>query len=146
MGIKVIVEFQAKPGARAELKSLLESITKTHGRAHRASSAARCTSNSTALTDWLRLPSGSPQRRRLLPWSRPPRRVSTLRSWSSLRLRSRPRGSAGCPNGSRSRSLDRALFDLLAPKHVGMSGPSAYRLRPGDSTQNERATVLRQPV
>ena len=31
MGIKVIVEFQAKPGARAELKSLLESITKTHG-------------------------------------------------------------------------------------------------------------------
>ena len=31
MPIKVIVEFQAKPGARAELKSLLERISATHG-------------------------------------------------------------------------------------------------------------------
>ena len=29
--IKVIVEFQAKPGARAELKSLLADISATHG-------------------------------------------------------------------------------------------------------------------
>jgi quinol monooxygenase YgiN len=31
MPIKVIVEFQARPGARAELKSLLEEISATHG-------------------------------------------------------------------------------------------------------------------
>jgi len=31
MGIKVVVEFQAKPGVRAELKSLLESISGTYG-------------------------------------------------------------------------------------------------------------------
>ena len=31
MPIKVVVEFQAKPGERAKLKSLLESISKTHG-------------------------------------------------------------------------------------------------------------------
>ena len=31
MPIKVIVEFRAKPGARAELKSLLERISATHG-------------------------------------------------------------------------------------------------------------------
>jgi quinol monooxygenase YgiN len=31
MAIKVIVEFQAKPGKRAELKNLLESVAVTHG-------------------------------------------------------------------------------------------------------------------
>jgi hypothetical protein len=31
MAIKVVIEFQAKPGARAELKKLLESISATHG-------------------------------------------------------------------------------------------------------------------
>jgi len=31
MPIKVIVEFQAKPGARAELKELLATISATHG-------------------------------------------------------------------------------------------------------------------
>ncbi|HET7067346.1 MAG TPA: antibiotic biosynthesis monooxygenase family protein [Nocardioides sp.] len=31
MPIKVIVEFQARPGARAELRSLLASISTTHG-------------------------------------------------------------------------------------------------------------------
>lgn len=31
MPIKVVVEFQAKPGARAELKSLLADISATHG-------------------------------------------------------------------------------------------------------------------
>ena len=31
MGIKVIVELQAKPGQRAELKTLLESIVAQHG-------------------------------------------------------------------------------------------------------------------
>jgi quinol monooxygenase YgiN len=31
MAIKVIVELQAKPGRRAELKSLLESMIATHG-------------------------------------------------------------------------------------------------------------------
>ena len=31
MPIKVIVEFQAKPGKRAELRSLLGSIAATHG-------------------------------------------------------------------------------------------------------------------
>jgi quinol monooxygenase YgiN len=31
VAIKVVVEFQAKPGARAELKSLLGSISATHG-------------------------------------------------------------------------------------------------------------------
>jgi quinol monooxygenase YgiN len=31
MPIKVIVEFQARPGARAELKNLLEGISATHG-------------------------------------------------------------------------------------------------------------------
>ena len=31
MAIKVVIEFQAKPGARAELKRLLESISATHG-------------------------------------------------------------------------------------------------------------------
>jgi len=31
MAIKVVVEFQAKPGARAELKSQLKSISATHG-------------------------------------------------------------------------------------------------------------------
>ena len=31
MAIKVIVELQAKPGRRAELKSLLESIVAEHG-------------------------------------------------------------------------------------------------------------------
>ena len=31
MPIKVVVEFQAKPGARAELKSLLANISETHG-------------------------------------------------------------------------------------------------------------------
>ena len=31
MSIKVIVELQAKPGKRAELKSLLESIVANHG-------------------------------------------------------------------------------------------------------------------
>lgn len=31
MAIKVVVEFQAKPGARAELKSLLANISATHG-------------------------------------------------------------------------------------------------------------------
>jgi quinol monooxygenase YgiN len=31
MAIKVIVEFQAKPGKRAELRSLLGSIAATHG-------------------------------------------------------------------------------------------------------------------
>jgi quinol monooxygenase YgiN len=31
MGITVVVEFQAKPGARTQLKSLFESISKNHG-------------------------------------------------------------------------------------------------------------------
>ena len=31
MAIKVIVEFQAKPGRRAELKTLLQSVVATHG-------------------------------------------------------------------------------------------------------------------
>jgi len=31
MAIKVVVEFQAKPGARAELKRLLGTISATHG-------------------------------------------------------------------------------------------------------------------
>ena len=31
MPIKVIIEFQAKPGARAELKKLLADISTTHG-------------------------------------------------------------------------------------------------------------------
>jgi quinol monooxygenase YgiN len=31
MSIKVVVEFQAKPGKRAELRSLLESMAATHG-------------------------------------------------------------------------------------------------------------------
>ena len=31
MSIKVVVEFQAKPGARAKLKSLLANISATHG-------------------------------------------------------------------------------------------------------------------
>ena len=31
MAIKVVVEFQAKPGKRAELRSLLGSIAATHG-------------------------------------------------------------------------------------------------------------------
>jgi len=31
MAIKVIVEFQARPGARAELASMLEGISATHG-------------------------------------------------------------------------------------------------------------------
>jgi quinol monooxygenase YgiN len=31
MTIKVIVELQAKPGKRAELKNLLESVVMTHG-------------------------------------------------------------------------------------------------------------------
>ena len=31
MAIKVVIEFQAKPGARAELKNLLASIAATHG-------------------------------------------------------------------------------------------------------------------
>lgn len=31
MAIKVVIEFQAKPGARGELKSLLENISATHG-------------------------------------------------------------------------------------------------------------------
>lgn len=31
MPIKVVVEFQAKPGARAELKSLLKGISAMHG-------------------------------------------------------------------------------------------------------------------
>lgn len=31
MAIKVVVEFQAKPGARAELKRLLAEISATHG-------------------------------------------------------------------------------------------------------------------
>lgn len=31
MPIKVVVEFQAKPGARAELKELLAAISATHG-------------------------------------------------------------------------------------------------------------------
>jgi hypothetical protein len=31
LAIKVVIEFQAKPGARGELKNLLESISATHG-------------------------------------------------------------------------------------------------------------------
>lgn len=31
MPIKVVIEFQARPGARDELKALLESISATHG-------------------------------------------------------------------------------------------------------------------
>lgn len=31
MPIKVVVEFQAKPGARAELKKMLSDISATHG-------------------------------------------------------------------------------------------------------------------
>lgn len=31
MAIKVVIEFQAKPGARVELKKVLESISVTHG-------------------------------------------------------------------------------------------------------------------
>ena len=31
MGIKVIIEFQAKPGERSKLKSLLAEISATHG-------------------------------------------------------------------------------------------------------------------
>jgi quinol monooxygenase YgiN len=31
MTIKVVIEFQARPGARAELKDLLTSISATHG-------------------------------------------------------------------------------------------------------------------
>ena len=35
MAIKVIVELQAKPGRRAELKSLMESIVREHGAGQR---------------------------------------------------------------------------------------------------------------
>jgi hypothetical protein len=31
MGIKVVIEFQAKPGQRSKLKSSLEEISATHG-------------------------------------------------------------------------------------------------------------------
>ncbi|WP_460628643.1 antibiotic biosynthesis monooxygenase family protein [Intrasporangium mesophilum] len=31
MAVKVVIEFQAKPGARAALKGLLENISATHG-------------------------------------------------------------------------------------------------------------------
>src|SRR5262245_50482249 len=31
MGIKVVIEFQAKPGERSKLKSTLEEISATHG-------------------------------------------------------------------------------------------------------------------
>lgn len=31
MAMKVVIEFQAKPGARGELKGLLDSISATHG-------------------------------------------------------------------------------------------------------------------
>jgi hypothetical protein len=31
MAIKVVIEFHARPGARAQLKRLLESISATHG-------------------------------------------------------------------------------------------------------------------
>jgi len=33
MGIKVVIEFQAKPGERSKLKSTLEEISATHGSA-----------------------------------------------------------------------------------------------------------------
>ena len=35
MTVKVIVELQAKPGRRAELKSLIESMVATHGASQR---------------------------------------------------------------------------------------------------------------
>jgi quinol monooxygenase YgiN len=35
MAIKVIVELQAKPGRRAELKSLIEGLVAQHGPSHR---------------------------------------------------------------------------------------------------------------
>ena len=46
MAIKVIVELQAKPGRRAELKSLIESMVAELGRASAASWAARATRSS----------------------------------------------------------------------------------------------------
>ena len=43
MPIKVVVEFQAKPGVRAELKSLLANLSETHGPKAPGFSAARGT-------------------------------------------------------------------------------------------------------
>ena len=63
MAIKVIVELQAKPGKRDELKSLIESIVANHGPASPVSWAACATRCSITPTSWLRSPIGSRPRR-----------------------------------------------------------------------------------
>ena len=72
MPIKVVVEFQAKPGARAELKSLLANISATHG----SKAPGFLGSTQYEMLDspdgLVEIAGGSPQRHRRLPWSRPP--------------------------------------------------------------------------
>jgi hypothetical protein len=71
MGIKVVIEFQAKPGERSKLKSTLEEISATHAWQRRGSWAAWCTSPSTPRTAWSRSLTGGPPRPRHQRWSRP---------------------------------------------------------------------------
>jgi hypothetical protein len=69
MAIKVIVEFQAKPGARAELSSLLEGISASLGPSIPGFLGSRLYEVLTAQTPWLRSPNGTRRTRRRPPWS-----------------------------------------------------------------------------
>lgn len=99
MAIKVIVELQAKPGRRAELKGLLESIVAKQGPGQRGflgSTRYEVLDNPTC---WLRLPIGSQPRRgwRTCRRRRPP--APTHLCWRCWRHHSGPQSSGNCPDG-----------------------------------------------
>jgi hypothetical protein len=106
MAMKVVIEFPAKPGARAELKRLLESISATHGpRApgFLGSTVYDALDNPDGLVEML---SGIPPRHTQPPWKGLPLKVCTRLSSSWWQLHSGRPGSA-----SSSRSIDEPVSD-----------------------------------
>jgi hypothetical protein len=67
VAIRVIVEFQARPGARAELASVLDDIMATLGSGIPGFLGAPSTRCSTAQMPSSRLPSGTPRMQGRLP-------------------------------------------------------------------------------
>ena len=95
MPIKVVVEFQAKPGVRADSK-LLADISATHGPQAPGFLGSTVYEVLDSPDRLVEIAGGSPQRSKRQPLSRPSPQVSTHPSSNSWRLRSRPPESANC--------------------------------------------------
>jgi hypothetical protein len=103
VAIKVIVELQAKPGLRDELKDVLESLIAAQGPGQDGFLGARGTGCSTTPMSWSRSPIGSRPRRGKPTCGKPRRRARTHRCSSCWPPRSESRSSASSRDRTRRR-------------------------------------------